>query len=322
MSAPSIQTGQRYALAADGGWWYFLDGTVHYGRWKDPEGVKVVSPADEPLTPGERSGWWFAAGDRLASVVLLSTGSPPLLRADRKEGTELLLDSVLPPTLTPEEWAEKREVGMDDEVSASALLYRSAYVPVYGERPVIRTEIDLSDCLVLDGRPAGAIPAGATWHSQLPYELRERNEYLHLFPGYLTGLREVVAKRLSQLPYVSSYNQSDFTVFAPVKGQTCEMVKAGYMKPPPHRIDGDNLDAAATEWNRLLTSYVEKVEAATRRGTCPTCKGTGDVAGATEPDEVKVRALAEKFRTYGARSKPVRDNARALAAIAVRDLAP
>jgi hypothetical protein len=321
VTAPSIQAGQRYALAADGGWWYFLDGTAGYGRWRDPEGTKVVGPDDEPLTPGERPGWWFAAGDRLASATILSAGTRPLLRADRKEGTETLLDSVLPATLTPEEWAEKREVGMDDEVSATALLYRSAYVPVHGERTIIRSEVDLSDCIELVAHPPGAIPAGATWHSNLPYELRERNEYLHLFPGYLTGFRDVVAKRLSQLPHVSSYNQSDFTVFAPVKGQTCEMVKAGYIKSPPYRIDGDNLDAAAAQWGRFLASYVEKVEASTRTGTCPTCKGTGDVAGATEPDEVKVRALTERFRSYGSRSKPIRDNARHLAAIAVKELA-
>lgn len=320
MSAPTIQTGQRYALAADGGWWYFLDGTANYGRWKDPEGIRVVGPNDDPLTPGERPGWWFAT-DRLTFVTMLSTGSPPLIRADRKEGTEALLGSVLPPTLTPEEWKTMREVGLDDEVSATALLYRSSYVPVYGERPIIRTEVDLSDCVELAGTPPGAFPVGSTWHSKLPFELRERGEYLHLFPGYLTGLRAVVAGRLSQLPYVSSYDQSDFTVFAPVKGQTCEMVKAGYLKPPPHRIDAENLAAAAAEWERLLAGYVEKVEAATRRGTCPTCRGTGDVAGATEPDEVKVRALTEKFRSFGARSKPVRDSARALAAIAVRELA-
>lgn len=309
---------RRYALSDEGGWWYYLEGARY-----SLDRIQVVGPNDAPLTAGAKLGWWWAEGEKLASVAILSTGSRPLLRADLKEGADEggLLKSALRPTLAVHEWRALSEAGESDEyVSSTALLYRSAYELVYGEAPIVRTEVDLSGCLVLEGRPPGSIPAGARWCSQLPSELRERSEYLPLFPGHLDGLSGAVAERLSSMPGVSAYNQTTFTVYAPVKGQTCELVKAGYVKTPPRIIEGPNLATAAAEWERIIQGYVEKVKAATAVGTCPTCRGTGDVAGAVVPDEVRVRALVVRFQEFGKKFKPIRDNARALAVMALEEL--
>ena len=314
---------QHYALVCDDGVWYHLPETRKY-----PTIVDVLTGFDEPMVQSaERPGWWLASSVT-ASAVIVWRESPPIVGYRLKEGGPrlgalgLLQSDVFPEELTPEEFAARLgEFGRDleEEVSAAERLYRESYEPVRGEPSVERVTVDLSDRIELEGAPPTRPPAGSSWTAKLPWELRTHSEYLHLFPGYLSGFRDAVAKRLGQIPWVSAYAQSDFTVFAPIRGATTELVKAGYLKPPAYRIEGANLGAAAAEWEERLRVYVTAVERATHRGSCSRCGGTGE-APAYEPDEARVRALAERFRKAAGPSKALKAASLPWARIAVEFL--
>jgi len=95
-------------------------------------------------------------------------------------------------TLTPDQMHEL------DEDGAEAAAYEAVFEP---RPPVVVRE----SCprVLLDGAPRPQHPG--RWVADLPYELRHHQEFLHLFPGRLTGLWEVATERLKAVPGVTAF---------------------------------------------------------------------------------------------------------------------
>lgn len=207
-----------------------------------------------------------------------------------------------PATMSVEEYTE----GWDDGEGNGRL--GMIYEPVQEEQPPSIETVE-GGWIVLDGAPPKPDPWGRKWVANLPYELREHKEYLHLFPGYLDGFTEWVAAKLDELPGVRSFTSSGKLVVylsvalprpphdpwdappsydgltAREKKKRREAVQSGTITatrhltiPHPHRIDGENRAAAEAKWDQVMESIVGRVRDMLAH-PCPTCHGHGWVEG-------------------------------------------
>lgn len=196
-----------------------------------------------------------------------------------------IISPALPPELTPEEMGERQE-GEDDEVYA--VLYQPVRAQDAGtvvEHPGPYT------LLVAEWGEGGRVKT--TWKAELPYELRERAEYAHLFPGHLMGFQERVIERLKALPHIKY-------VLARKGGNILDVTaEIGFLTNISHWVSknssprertvtkkwelhvpklvwGECRAAAEAEWDRLLEGYLAEVDCVNVRA-CNTCEGHGFV---------------------------------------------
>jgi hypothetical protein len=279
---------ERYVLHHDGTWFYFLGETA-----SGYMGAEVLADG-QPMTPCERRGWYSA--DHEASVIEIRKRRAPLVTG------YLVRDPATVSGKFPQSMTRDEAAGLDSDLLSqlySRVTEEQAPETVLAEGPWLR----------LEGEPAqGDSHAGRSWCSELPFELRHRPEFLHLFPGYFTGFREhmkQVAEKLPRVRYafdrsVHHQQASDLEVtleipfdkpateYQPARNLdgTVSRSRKGRMVPVmatrklefavPYRIDGRNRAEAVAEWDRR---EAELIGAVTSAGTaaCSACGGHGYV---------------------------------------------
>lgn len=273
-------TGDRYALHHDGTWFYYL------GDQYEPV---TVAADGEPMTATERRGWF--ASTREAATVTITRPGFPVVTGYRLTDPDTA-SIRFPMTLTAAEYSSLRDG--DDEGDPVTGLYDRVTVP--GEP---RVEQFGGPWLRLDGEPPTA--DGRTWTAKLPFDLAYRSEYLHLFPGYMSGFRDAMCAAVKAMPRVQfcfdKDSGLDVTVTVPFSPPRTRAAGRGRRKVSvpematrhlhftvPYRIDGPDRAAAAAEWDRLAAELAAEVEAATVTA-CGHCDGHGYVISGSENRE-------------------------------------
>lgn len=276
-------TDKIIALQHEGAWFYWLPEVRHWGgkafRW-----AATAGPVQEDLRPHGRRGWWTGTFE----AITLTAIQPQM---DRVIGYRLkdpaAVSELFPWELSPERWTE---VG-DREVYHS--LYEAITEPV---EDVIT--VHEGPWLRADGPPPPE--DGRTWTAQLPYDLAQHRELLHLFPGHLNGFRAAVAERLKEIPGVTNVFTSGgpVSVYAVVPyepartrwqgailrngerskkrgGQIQERLTRHEEFRISDTVAGADRTDAARRWDASMAAWVALVtEMATAR-PCGTCGGNG-----------------------------------------------
>lgn len=245
-----------------------------------------------PATPCERRGWWV--GPAVPTHVLLR--GEPVRRVDHYR----LMDGV-PPTdefpaaLSPKGYSER--VYGDEVLEVLDERVRALYEAVYVTDPPREEVVDARDMLVLDGVPEP--DDGLVWQARLPFELQNRREYLHLFPGeFAHDFRQVVHDEVERMPQVAhcfmpgihrNGDHLEVTIRVPFDPPlTTTRVPTGRRKPQtlprtvdvrigvsvPSRVGGSNRVEARAEWDRLLAGAIDEVWEVTV-AACGHCEGSG-----------------------------------------------
>lgn len=229
-----------------------------------------------PMERSPERGWFFA----LHEPKVVTTLAPPRKRLSGGKLIDPELASARFPLEVDADWFELLDED-DPHSTALAALYERQYEtvepePVTVPGPFVR----------LDGAPKP--DDGLAWLAHLPYALRERLEYLHLFPGRLVGFREAMTKALAEIPGVSAHwvrGQAyvDVTVSIPLDVPsgllyTYEHKPVGSRKKVteairhyswrermnvPDEIRGLDRAEATREWNAQIAAAVERFTEAT-----------------------------------------------------------
>lgn len=264
-------------LLNDGAEWFIYVGDT-YGDW-----TLYVDDQEAQIAPDAVRSRWYVTDHRPEQMELRHA---PLSRAVAyrlPEGTQI---EGLARELSADEFKEQFPRDEDyDYIDARAKLYEAvteSYVP--DPKPV-ETPV-----LVLEGRPPDRDDT-RVWVANLPYELRHRPEYLHLFPGYLVGFEEAFLAALERVPGVSSAHGSragePVKVFynlrywpKPHRGRTLNGKRKDFqsvMKSldlrPPRRIEGANRAEAEAKWTAEMERWLSEVREATTGCVCETCGG-------------------------------------------------
>lgn len=261
---------RHFVLHHEGKFYYYVD-----TGWGSQGSVFADG---EQLERAAERGWWIAGHE----AKRIEVESPPT----RKLLSYKLVEDVpasekYPATLTLEQYAERDEY----DVKLSAL-YEGEYEEVPAKRSVVEETFKK-----LEGAPPPN--DGHQYFASLPYELSNHPEYRHLFPGHLDGFRKVLAERLKELPGVSAYDQSTFSVYVVVnydkpvdyfevgprggrkKRTSHSVTRAIKGIRPPHRIEADNRADAVKKWDALMEQYVASVRRAVEVKLCSHCQGHG-----------------------------------------------
>jgi hypothetical protein len=282
----------QYALRHDGRVWIYL-GAVGSDRTPYMDG--------EPMQAGAVRGWWWAAAP--------SHDGPPFPTVEVERPSRQVTvgyhrtlpvdDPRYPETLTVEEYRARTD---DDEGGYDAKV-DALYEAVREAEPSVRERVP-GPWLWLDGEPPP--DDGLDWKATLPFELRARREYLHLFPGHLDGFRDAVKEALEAIPGARVYTASgtfdvSLTVTLPKhaplpqwarppdlshltarerrqrlarESEVVERITRQLRIPVPSRVEGADRADATVRWHERkaeIVAYVEAVVAA----PCPNCGGHG-----------------------------------------------
>jgi hypothetical protein len=239
----------------------------------------------QPLTR-VRGEWWKTSG-RLVTLTAQHADKTTTTGYEIEDPSAV--SERFPATLT----VAKYEDRTDDEDDYTTAPERSLYRPITRTEPGKAIMVDLSGTVELDGEPAP--DDGRTWVAQLPYELSNHCELLHMFPGHLRGFPGALRSALDAIPGVSAYDNGEFTVYIRrhYSPAVVRMVKDSsrprskklveqerhdtgtYVLSPPNLIYGKNRAAAVAEWDRLMGKYVATVSEAAMSTPCGHCHGTG-----------------------------------------------
>ena len=262
-------TAPIYVLAdPNGGYWYLMRGAWVTDSRTPPRMNEVDGPE---LIAGTSQFWWWSAEkvERLVRPV-----APRTVILDWK-----LKDGIPPSDLYPETLGSLPE---DDDYDTDA-----RYLALY-ER---RTETEEREPEVVDAPmvelvgapPLNADQGGLTWRAQLPFELSQRTEYLHLFPG----VKGALAAALNARPGVKAYDRSDWTVYverrkpgvdSSPKARKLGLKRADIMTltlkhpAPPSNIAAATKAEALAKYDLLLAEWEQHIDNAV---PCQTCNGTG-----------------------------------------------
>ncbi|GAA4209535.1 hypothetical protein GCM10022252_76200 [Streptosporangium oxazolinicum] len=287
----------RYVLVQGDTHMYYLPetGTSRHARSKR----KVYAPGDIPMTELNKPGWWASTGPAPEITIHIPQWDRTTSYTLRDPATA---SEKFPPTLTPEEFETAAAGSLDTET-----IHYNLYKPVTEPVADVITTISTTGWPVL----TDAVPdvfGERPWHASLPSVLTQRPEYLHLFPGYLDGLRDHLKNVIKALPgvqycYVKD-NHLDVTIQVPLdlprtqwvtppnqygpsrrKPKPVErpvLVTRHLRLPVPDRVPGPNQEAAIHAWDRAVAHWVAVVTDA-KAAACHHCDGTGHVPlGSTE----------------------------------------
>lgn len=264
-----------YVLHDGSDWFYYLgSGETFYA-----DGAPMRATAERD--------WW--AADHKAKVIEREHPATKKLVAWKLIENAVPTEEY-PAALTAEEHRERYDFGDGD--SKIGVLYEGVYEDVPSRRERVEGSF-----MLLEGAPPPS--DGLTWEARLPFALRFASEYRHLFPGRLANFKAAVAKRLDEMPGVSAYDQSKFSVYVKVRyekpvpgrnlrGKRVQVREVTREVPisPPRVIEGNNRAEAKVEWDKLMTRYVEEVTYWSEAHLCSHCGGNGIV------DPRKVRAAS------------------------------
>lgn len=281
-----------YVLHHEGTWSYYLG---HAGGVPHADG--------EPMTAALRSGWWSTRReDAVLAVVRQKSGTVTCYRLDDPD----LASARYPLEVSEEEYDRRRNLDDDERMFE---LYTAVREP--GE--AVSEEI-AGPWLRLDGEPPPQ--DGRAWTASLPAELWQRPEYLHLFPGYMTGFRDRMEQVIRSLPGVRFCLKNDrgtgldVTIEVPFdkpqaeyrpalnrdgsksrsrRGRTVPVTATRRLAlDVPYRIDAASRAAAVAEWERREASIRAAVADASV-AACSACMGHGYVISGSEKYEREVR---------------------------------
>lgn len=296
----------RYALldlptAPDVGearWWLYLGALAR-------SGVPYLNA--RPMDEGAAGGWWSAPVGGLAEqpdtwrVEIERPGGKRVIHYNR---TPDIVSDKYPERLLPDAYASLT----NDEADVYDPRVSALYQPEFEDSPAVREPVE-GPWLRLDGKPPGDMEDGLTWTATLPYELRERKEYLHLFPGHLSGVRDAMKDVLEQIPGVRVHTASgkfdvslkvalpklpplpkwakprDYSAMtgtarerrehvAREAASTVYLITRQLRLPVPDRVDGENRADAIRLWLQMrdeVVGYVESIIAS----PCAACGGHG-----------------------------------------------
>lgn len=253
---------------------------------------RIVSlTADTQEMTHLRGDWWTAPN---AATRFTATFQPKEVVTGYALDDPSAESSRYPATLTPEERRDRPDG--EDEILWQ--LYSPTLTKIPGE-----THTWDGPVVYMEGRepPQGDEPQ---WIADLPHQLADRPEYLHLFPGRIPGLREHVYQILDRRPGIlhcfKNYNGNSGIHVAIEVGydkprtrwlrnisrRTGKPLKTGKNVPEkvtrridlpvPTQVTGENYEQALTEWNRQVEFWIEVVDSATVKA-CSACNGTGHV---------------------------------------------
>lgn len=276
-------------LHDDDTWFVYLGEDVSKAASITADGRKM-EPVEDRGKYGSQVRWWAVKGDRPVSVVAEWAPRERTTHWVLKRGVaEAIGESGRPDIVESRDW--------DDEI------FSRIYDPATVVEQRDDTVIDLPDVTVLEGEPPP--DDGLTWVADLPYALKHRPEYAHLFPGVLTGFRDALraelaaefgefgftsagvwSRRGSDPVKVTRQVRFDPPVFVPrtlksgrksTRDKVEKFARREWSFSPPDRIEGSNRVEATNEWHRLIGEFVSEV----RDGVevpCGHCAGSG-VAG-------------------------------------------
>lgn len=286
----------------DGRYAYFLERPKNTTRWNDSP---VFADGEEMtlMRPGRNEGGfcWFVTDHEAQEIFSLLKQPSRLLHFKLDDMTAL--SEKYPEIISTEDWDVRshREENLYE-------LYTGVYETLSPVEYVWEGPYTL-----LEGRePLG--PDDRTWVADLPYELKERPEYRHLFPGKIPGLRsylhEVIKKMpgvqycfldrdgvralevVIQVPYEPSIQK--WQAYTGSRGQKLktgryvpEYATRRLVLPVPSYVNGPDYETALVLWNQAVKYWMDQVEEASVVA-CAHCKGTGQVPdGATQYEKPK-----------------------------------
>lgn len=283
----------------DGRYTYFLDKPEKFSGYRAPE-VYADGSSMSYLRPARNSqgfGWFVAETEATEIYALLPQLSK---RVHYKLDDPSAVSAKYPAVLTPEQW---------DERSVREDVLNELYSGVYEEVAPIK-HVWEGPYVLLEGRePPGPNEPG--WIADLPYELGQRPEYRHLFPGKIPGLRDHLYEVIKAMPGVQfcfrprdGWPGLDVTVQVPydppqqrwqdrygARGQKLkggkyvrELAARRLMLPIPDSVPAPNYEAGLAAWNLAVDYWTDLVTSASVTA-CGHCKGTGHVPEGSEKFE-------------------------------------
>lgn len=286
-------TADRYVLHHDGTWFYYL------------RNVAGTPHADgQPMSSCQRDGWYSTDRENaVITVVRRGLGTVTCYRLDDPG----MASARYPLELSDGEYDQRRNLDDDERLFEFYSAVREPGEPVIEpvEGPWLR----------LDGEPPPH--DGHSWVANLPFELTQRPEYLHLFPGYMLGFREHMERVIKELPGVryclpakhwsngttyglevtvevpfdkpqSEYRPArnlDGTRSKSRKGRTVPVMATRHLViTAPYRIDASSRAEAAAEWDRR-EAEIRAAIASASVAACSACMGHGYVVSGSEQYE-------------------------------------
>lgn len=263
----------HFVLHHDGRFFYFIESSY---------GIDTVLADGEPMEKAAKDypNWWIADHEakRIEKVY-----APTRKLLSYKLVADVPASEKYPATLSLDDYAERDEY--DGKLSA---LYEGEYEEVPSKRELVEESF-----LRLEGAPPPE--DGHRYYAKLPYELTHFPQYRHLFPGYLGGFADVLAKRLDEIPGVSAYNHHPFKVYAKIdydrpvdyfdvgpRGGRKKKTQRTVTREltgihPPQRIEGKNRADAVAKWDASMEEYEAAVRRAVEVKLCSHCQGSGIV---------------------------------------------
>lgn len=277
---------KTYALAdpEDGFWVYaqcYGDTVLHVnGR-----------PAKARETMFAQRDWWWSP-DEPKTLHLVGPPTREVVAYALPEGVTTPLGSPITPD-------QRQELFNDDgePLEPWARLYESVSEP---REPKV-TDLPVP-MMLLPGAPA-PLDDKRVWVAQLPFEIREHREYLHLFPGHMPGFKKALLEYLGgsgwagrgQVPGVDCQEESQpprglkitrtvtfepsLTTTRRVRGrrrseQVQRTVTRTLLLHVPDSVKGQNRAEAAERWDALWAKALELVEQSNVKA-CGHCEGRG-----------------------------------------------
>ncbi|MFE9099796.1 hypothetical protein [Actinomadura geliboluensis] len=285
---------ERFVLHDNGVWMYYLGGDIPtvFG------GAQIVPDADgQPMTALQQHGWW--ATDHEAAVITIRRPVPPKTIGYRLDDPAAA-SVKYPLDLSVEEWQHR---AADDEDRLWDL-----YHTVSEPQPDEIVTVD-GPWLPLDGTPPPP-DDDRHWVANLPHALRTRDEYRHLFPGYMPGFRDHIKRlaerhRYRQHVFTSHQGRQGLTVilqvpfdqpvteYRPARNRDGSVSKSRngstvtvyarreLLLDPPDRVPGENRADAAARWDELTAVYQDLLDSASV-AACSHCRGHGYVPHGAE----------------------------------------
>jgi hypothetical protein len=280
MTAPKV-----YALAdPENGFWVYARS---YGDYV----LHVDGVAARPReTPGAQTDWWWTPGEP-RDLKLIGPPTKETVSFTLPEGVTTPLGSPIT--------VEQRRALFDDEgdpVQPWARLYEA----VREDRDPQVTELP-APVMLLPGAPPPQ-GDGRRWVADLPWEVREHPEYLHLFPGHIPGFKQALYEHLggrgfggrSQVAGVDCYDDRETRAlkiartasYAPAltttrkkrggrgKETVPRTVTRTLLLLVPDSVKGANRADATARWDALWAKALELVEASNVQA-CGHCEGRG-----------------------------------------------
>lgn len=285
MTEPTPPTRQTYRLAdPSGGYWYLIPDDNH--GWSQATWTGIDADGNEvPTVPNaEQYAKWLWCPVVLSAIVRRLPGKTTIL--DYELNGTVGPTEANPQVISTEEYQRRNKA--EDFEGITTRIYQ-ARKSERGPDEAERFEVSSVELVGAPPWVGGNEIQGLTWKADLPSALRERTEYMHLFPGHLNGVRNAAKKYLDSLDGVQVLDyDSKWKVTLRLWNPTPPKPKTGRgsrttpkrtyrtieipIPRPPASIAGTSRDEALAEYQ----AYLDRAEAIiANRHRCPTCNGTG-----------------------------------------------